>query len=323
MKQPASPALTRNDRRHQRTPTTHPSAVVVEAIVNAGRWLCNVVAEFSAGPDFVLINIAGRLPEHHVHPQGWRGWLQRRFNPPRESLQVWRERLQLLADDPQVKGIIVTIGDLQAGLPAIESLRQSLLAFRTSGKRLIAFLVTANLHTYYLASAADTLMAPESAEFALHGLRTEATFVRAALDQLDIRPQFHHIAEYKSAANRLLYASMPEPQREMHTALLESTFEEVLGAIANARQQPIETIRQAVDQGLLSAAEAHARHLLDTIAYEDELSASLSQVGQAVQHLSLGARSTADPSAVSLAFSGTPCHWDRRARRHYCARGES
>ena len=282
MKQPASPALTRNDRRHQRTPTTHPSAVVVEAIVNAGRWLCNVVAGFSAGPDFVLINIAGRLPEHHVHPQGWRGWLQRRFNPPRESLQVWRERLQLLADDPQVKGIIVTIGDLQAGLPAIESLRQSLLAFRTSGKRLIAFLVTANLHTYYLASAADTLMAPESAEFALHGLRTEATFVRAALDQLDIRPQFHHIAEYKSAANRLLYASMPEPQREMHTALLESTFEEVLGAIANARQQPIETIRQAVDQGLLSAAEAHARHLLDTIAYEDELSSSLSQVGQAV-----------------------------------------
>ena len=282
MKQPASPSLNRDDRRHQRTPTMHPSAVVAEAIVNAGRWLCNVVAGFSPGPDFVLINIAGRLPEQRVHPQGWRGWLQRRFNPPRESLQVWRERLQLLADDPQVKGIIVTIGDLQAGLPAIESLRRSLLAFRTSGKRLIAFLVTANLYTYYLASAADTLMAPESAEFALHGLRTEATFLRAALDQLDVRPQFHHIAEYKSAANRLLYASMPEPQREMQTALLESTFEEVLGAIANARQQPIETIRQAVDQGLLSAAEAHARHLLDAIAYEDELSTSLSQVGQAV-----------------------------------------
>ena len=185
---------------------------------------------FHLRPDFVLIHIAGRLPEHRVHPQGWRGWLQRRFNPPRESLQVWRERLQLLADDPQVKGIIITIGDLQAGLPAIESLRRSLLAFRTSGKRLIAFLVTANLYTYYLASAADTLMAPESAELALHGLRTEATFLRAALDQLDIRPQFHHIAEYKSAANRLLYASMPEPQREMQTSLLESTFEEVLAA---------------------------------------------------------------------------------------------
>ena len=282
MKQPASPSLNRDDRRRERTPTIHPSAVVAEAVVNAGRWLCNVIAGFSPGPDFVLINIAGRLPEQRVHPQGWRGWLQRRFNPPRESLQVWRERLQLLAADPQVKGIIVTIGDLQAGLPAIESLRRSLLAFRTSGKRLIAFLVTANLYTYYLASAADTLMAPESAEFALHGLRTEATFLRAALDQLDVRPQFHHIAEYKSAANRLLYASMPEPQREMQAALLENTFEEVVAAIASARRQPIEAIRQAVDQGLLSAAAARARHLLDVIAYEDELSTSLSQVGHPV-----------------------------------------
>lgn len=282
MKQPASPSLNRDDRRRERTPTIHPSAVVAEAVVNAGRWLCNVIAGFSPGPDFVLINIAGRLPEQRVHPQGWRGWLQRRFNPPRESLQVWRERLQLLAADPQVKGIIVTIGDLQAGLPAIESLRRSLLAFRTSGKRLIAFLVTANLYTYYLASAADTLMAPESAEFALHGLRTEATFLRAALDQLDVRPQFHHIAEYKSAANRLLYASMPEPQREMQAALLENTFEEVMAAIASARRQPIEAIRQAVDQGLLSAAAARACHLLDVIAYEDELSTSLSQVGHPV-----------------------------------------
>ena len=120
----------------------------------------------------------------------------------------------------------MTIGDLQAGLPALESLRRSLLTFRTSGKRLIAFLITANLHTYYLASAADTLVAPESAELALHGLRTEATFLRTTLDQLGVQPQFHHIAEYKSAANRLLYASMPETQREMLTSLLESTFEE-------------------------------------------------------------------------------------------------
>jgi protease IV len=306
MTQPVSPSPNRDNRRHQRTPTMHPSAIVAEAVVNASRWLCNIVAGFSPGPDFVLITIAGRLPEQRVHPQSWRGWLQRRFNPPRESLHVWRERLQLLANDPQVKGIIVTIGDLQAGLPAIESLRRSLLTFRTSGKRLIAFLVTANLYTYYLASAADTLMAPESAEFSLYGLRTEATFLRAALDRLDVRPQFHHIAEYKSAANRLLYASMPEPQREMQVALLESTFEEVLGAIANARRKPVETIQEAVDQGLLSAAEARARHLLDAIGFEDELSTALSQGGRAA---------TISPWERARQRIRRPYHW-RSLERH-------
>jgi protease-4 len=282
MRQFASPLAARDGRVQGRSQSIHPGAVVVETLVNGGRWLRNAVASSSPGPDFVHINIAGSLPEHRTRPQGWRGWLERRLRPPQESLAVWRERLQWLADDPRVKGIIITIGDLQAGLPALESLRQSLLAFRTSDKRLIAYLITANLYTYYLASAADTLVAPESAEFALYGLRTEATFLRAALDRLGVQPQFHHIAEYKTAANRFVYAAMPETQRHMLTSLLESTFEEVVGAVANTRQQPVEAIRQALDQGLLSAAEARVRQLVDTIAFADELPTLLSQDGNPV-----------------------------------------
>jgi protease IV len=258
------------------------SAVVAEAAVNASHWLRNMLAGFSSGLDFVHLEVAGRLPERRTRPEGWRGWLQRRFSKPRESLEVWRERLTLLAADPRVKGVIITVGDVQAGLPALESLRRSLVAFRASGKRLIAFLVSANLATYYLASAADTVLAPESLELALYGLRTEATFLRTALDQLGIRPQFHHIAEYKSAVNRFLHATMPETQREMVTSLLESTFEEIVGAIASTRHLPVETVREAIDQGLLSATEARERQLLDSIAFADELPALLSQNGQPV-----------------------------------------
>jgi protease IV len=282
MRQHASLLSDRKRRVQRRIQSMHPSTVIAEAMVNAVRWLRNVVVKFSPGPDFVLIEIAGRLPEQRVRPQGWRGWLQRRFSPPEESLEVWRARFKLLANDPRVKGVIITVGDLQAELPALESLRRSFLTFRTSGKRLIAFLVTANLYTYYLASAADTLVAPESAELALHGLRTEATFLRAALDQLDVRPHFHHIAEYKSAANRLLYPAMPEAQRQMLTSLLDSTFEEIVGAIASARHRPVEGIRQAIDQGLISAADARELGLLDAVAFGDELSTLLSHEGKPV-----------------------------------------
>jgi protease IV len=269
-------------RRRGRSQTIHPGAVVAEAMINAGHGFQNLLARFSSGPDFVLIEVAGRLAEQRARPQGWRGWLQRRFSRPQDSLDVWRARLKLLADDPRVKGLIIMVGDVHAGLPALESLRRSLLMFRTTGKRLIAFLTTANLYTYYLASAADTVVAPESAELALHGLRTEATFLRTALDQLGVQPQFHHIAEYKAAANRFLYPWMPETQREMLTSLLESTFEEVVGAVASTRRQPVETIRQAIDQGLLSAAEARAHQLLDVIAFGDELSTLRSQDGKPV-----------------------------------------
>ena len=41
----------------------------------------------------------------------------------------------------------------------------------------------------------------------------------------------------------------------------------MVGAVASARRQPVEAIRQAIDQGLLSAAEARARQLLDVVAF--------------------------------------------------------
>ena len=257
-------------------------AVLAEAMANAGRWLRNGLARFSPGPEFVHLEISGHLPERRRRPEDWRGWLQRRFNPPRESLEVWRERLVLLAGDPHIKGVVVTVGDIEAGRAALESLRRALLTFRNSGKRLIAFVVSANLSTYYLASAADTIVAPESLELALHGLRSESTFLRTALDQLGIQPQFLHIAEYKSAANRFLYPTMPASQREMLTSLLESIFEEIVGGIASARHLSVEAVRQAIDQGMLSATEAHERQLLDDIAFADELPPSLGQNGQAV-----------------------------------------
>jgi protease-4 len=209
--------------------------------------------------------------------------LRYRFRQPRESLEEWRERLGLLAGDPYVKGVVITVGDVEAGRAALESLRLSLLAFRRSGKRLVAFIVSANLSTYYVASAADTILAPESLELALHGLRTESTFLRTPLDQLGIEPQFLHIAEYKSAANRFLYPSMPPTQREMLTSLLESTFEEITEGITEARQIPVDAVRQAIDQGLLSAAEAQERRLLDAVGFADELPARIGQPGQPVR----------------------------------------
>src|SRR5690554_2001125 len=116
-----------------------PVAVMIEALVNTGRWVHNQLAELGPGPDFVVLEVSGRLPERRLRPRGFRGWIQRRFHLTQVSLEEWRERLDVLASDPRVKGVVLTIGDLQAGLPALESLRRSLESFRASGKRLLAF----------------------------------------------------------------------------------------------------------------------------------------------------------------------------------------
>ncbi|HEY3248450.1 MAG TPA: S49 family peptidase, partial [bacterium] len=195
----------------------NPIAVIVEAITNALRALRNGLASLAPAPEYVLLTVSGPLPERRPPPVS----RLRRMLPlpvvsaPPESLQEWRERLDLLAADPRVKGIVLKIGELTAGLTTLEDFRASLAAFRARGKRIAAYLPLATLPYYYLASAANLIVAPDSLEWGLFGFRTEATFLRVALDRLGILPQWHHIAEYKSAANRFLYPQMPPPQREV------------------------------------------------------------------------------------------------------------
>lgn len=251
----------------------NPIGLAIEAVVNTLRFLRNLLVQLLPSPEFVMVQISGTLPERRSAPAGL---LRRRFplpfvSPVQESLEEWRERLRMLSAEPRIKGVIMKINDLNAGLTSLESMRNAFAEFRASGKRLVAYLATTDLLGYYLASASEMVVAPESAEFSLHGPRTEATFLRVALDRLGILPQFHHIAEYKSAANRFLYPQMPEPQREMLNSLLDDVFELIVGAIADARRRSVEDVRKAIDQGILSATEARDRGLVDRVAFEDEL----------------------------------------------------
>ena len=256
--------------------------IVVETIINVFLLIRNAVIRLLPAPEFVVVTVRGPLPERRPAPPGrLRRWLGRAWvTPPPESLEEWRERLRLLADDRRVRGIVLKLGDLHAGLASLEGLRRALQAFRASGKRLIAYLPTCDLPGYYLISAADTVVAPESAELALHGLRSETTFLRAALDRLGIRAQFSHIAEYKTATHRFLYPKMTPPQREMVDAVLGTTFAHLIAVVAEGRGLAETSVEEAIDMGLMSAAEAQGRHLIDVVAFEDDLPRMLAQDGR-------------------------------------------
>jgi len=255
----------------------HPLALVVDLVSNAVRALRNLMAALLPAPEFVVLTVAGTLPERRPPA---RGLLARLLLPPLalpapESLEEWRERLRALARERRVRGVVLKIGDLRAGAASLESLRAALERFRAAGKQVVAYLPTCDLRGYYLASVAGQVVAPEAAELALHGPRTELTFLRVALDRLGILPQYHHIAEYKTASHRFLYPAMTEAQREMVDALLDGQYEEIVSAVARSRGLAPSAVREAIDEGMLTGAAARARGLVDALAFEDELPALL------------------------------------------------
>ena len=258
----------------------NPLGLLVEAIANAFRLLRNLLASVLPAPEYVVLSVSGALPERREAPGGLlRRILARRgifdAGGPQESLEEWRDRLRLIAGEPRVRGIVLKIADLTAGPASVEGLRAALAAFRGTGKRVVAFAPAIDLKGYWLASAADAVIVPESAEIGLHGPRTEVSFLRVALDRLGLTPQYHHIAEYKTAAHRFLYPQMTGAQREMTGALLDGFFAEMLSSIASSRSRDEAVVREAIDDGLLSAAMMQAKGLVDGVAFEDELPAML------------------------------------------------
>lgn len=226
-----------------------------------------VVSLFGPRPLYVLLELSGPYPEH----RGRRRW---GIRAP-ESLDDLRRQLGLIAETERAAGVVITVPHLEAGFATIQSIRAALLALRDRGKRVVAYLPQANTRAYYLASAADTVVMPEAGILDLVGLQIETTFLRDALDRAGIVGEFEQIAEYKGAAEPYTRRTMSDPMRESLNAILDSVFQDVVAATADARRLEPAVLRALVNRAPLSAREAHAAGLVDALLFEDELPALL------------------------------------------------
>ncbi len=250
---------------------------IVDAFANTFRLLANLLARLP-GPrlDYVVVEISGSYPERTPPP---RRLIQRLVQPPwqrpEESLEALRDRLNRIAGAPRVRGIVLRVRDLTAGLAALQGLRDAMADLRRRGKRVIAYLTDSDLPTYYLATAADEIWMAAAGFWSVLGMRAELTFFREAFDRVGILPEFERIAEFKTAADRFVRSGLSEHHREMLDAILDSWMHEFTGDVASARRLDPAAVRAAVDRAPLTAEEARAAGLIDGLCYEDELPARL------------------------------------------------
>lgn len=244
--------------------------------------------------DYVVLHVSGSYTERTLLPR-------RRFPvsllpwpPPPPSVEAFTNTLERLAVDPRLKGIVLVISSLSAGPATMASLRQAVVRFRDSDKRVIAYLHTLGMWPYYLATACDEILAPECATFRVAGLWAEAIFLKNALDLVGIEADFEAIAEYKVSPDTYCRTQMTKPHREMLESLLDSLYDEITSAMAEGRSLAAQRVQELLDSVPLPAQQAHEAGLLDGVYYEDELPARLGTLktpatlvtwDQAKQHL--------------------------------------
>jgi protease-4 len=225
--------------------------------------------------DYVVFRVSGAYPERTVRRR-------RRFplsllpwpSPP-PSVDTFASALERIALDPRLTGVVLIISNLAAGPATLGSLRASILRLRQAGKRCIAFMNGVGTWSYYLASACDEILAPESATFRATGLWSEALFLRDTLALAGLEADFESIAEYKTSPDLLRRSEMTGPHREMLQSLLDSLYGEIVGAVSAGRQLPEEQVRGLFDDAPMTALQACEAGLLDGVCYEDELAEHL------------------------------------------------
>ncbi len=182
------------------------------------------------------------------------------------------ESLEKARRDPRIASVLLrpsTISSPYWG--KLQEMRDAVVRFRTSGKRVIAFLEYGGEHEYYLASAADAVYLLPTSPLDLTGVASYEIFLRGALDLVGAYPDFLHVGDYKTAINQFTEKGFTPAHREMSEALNRDMYDQLVHGIAEARKKTDAEIRAIFDAGPFTPEQAKAAGLVDDLAYEDEL----------------------------------------------------
>jgi protease IV len=246
-------------------------SLVLDLLVNLWRLLRNAWVRLAGRPpEYVALEVSGSLPEFEPRV----GLLQRRLRPgpAAPSLERLRACLARISPDGRTRGVMLRLRGLDAGWASLEELRRELHAFRERGGRVVAYLLDpVDSRSYYLACAADEILATPLATIAVTGLRSRVNFLKDALDRVGLEAEVIAVSPYKSAGDPYVRNDFSKQAHEQAERLLDRRYEELVRAISGGRDLTLEEARARIDGAPYAAPDALDKGLLDAVCYEDEL----------------------------------------------------
>ena len=179
--------------------------------------------------------------------------------------------LKVAKRDREIAGVLIKIGGSRYGIGRLQEMRDAILDFKESGKKVIGYMTNCSTGNYLLASVCDQIVLHPSGEVRLIGLRSEISFYKGVLDKLGIRADLEHIGEYKSASDIFTREEMSEAHREAQNAILDDLYDQLTQAIADKRSWTQDDVKRLIDQGPFTAKQALAHGIVDQLAYRDQL----------------------------------------------------
>jgi protease-4 len=220
--------------------------------------------------------------------------------------------------DSKIKGIILRLGSLGCDWAKTNELRNLVMDFRQSGKKVFAYIQeTLDFDKeYYLATACDRIILHPLGSLFINGIGGQIPFLKGTLDKLGIEVEVERVEEFKTAYNMFTEDGFTEHHREMMDSIYRSLFSQYIRTISQARGKDIKSMQDIIGQGVFHAEKAKELSLIDDLLYEDELEELLKDGRKTVHRIGHGQylKSRAAPSGlnrgkkIALIYGVGPIH---------------
>ncbi len=229
----------------------------------------NIEIEFSSGPypqpalptkRWVKVKLNGSYSEDG-----------RQFLGSTPTFYGFISKMDSLANDPNVSGILFEMGNFHLSRAQAEEFRELIKKAKQNGKFVVFYADVLGSSAFLYVAEADRIVLAPQGSVSFPGLKVGTYYYKRGLDKIGVFADFERIKEYKTAAEPFTSDTMSEAQKEQLGELLDDFYGHMLDVISVARGMTPESLDALVDIGYFSAEKAVKAGLADTVAYQDEL----------------------------------------------------
>jgi len=247
---------------------------------------------------YLEINLAGPIQEY-VATDPWPSYF---FGVRALSVHDIWESMRKAKVDGRIRCLLLRLGYLECDWAKINELRESILDFRESGKKVYAYIEEAPEldKEYYLATACDRIILHPMGWLGVTGIGGWVPFFKEGLDKLGVDADYEHVEQYKTAYNMFTEKGFTEAHRTMLESIYSDIFSQYVKTVAAARKKTEEEFRGIINVGLYQGENALKAGLVDDLMYEDDLEKLLQEKGKKLQRRRLSDYVRIAPSSLGL-----------------------
>lgn len=179
-----------------------------------------------------------------------------------ESLDIVRD-LEELRLNKSVKAVVLRLDSPGGSVAASQEIFKQVLSLKKDKKVIVSMGTVAASGAYYIACAADKIVANAGSITGSIGVIMENFGIKHLVEKIDIQPRTIKSGRYKDVGSP--FRDMTEEDRIYLQNILDNMYEQFLRDVAENRKIPLEKMRRIAEGKVYTGLQAHEIGLIDSM----------------------------------------------------------